>query len=136
MFLLDTYACIRILNGSSSNVVDQFRTCDPADISLCSVVKAELFFGARNSSRVEENLLLLHRFFELFVCYSFDDVCAAQYGITRSVLKRSGQLIGPNDMMIAAIAQANDLTLVTHNTGEFSQARFLNAICAASQCRS
>jgi tRNA(fMet)-specific endonuclease VapC len=31
----------------------------------------------------------------------------------------TGNVIGPNDLMIAAIAQANNLTLVTHNTGEF-----------------
>jgi tRNA(fMet)-specific endonuclease VapC len=85
------------------------------------VVKAELLYGPRRSSRVADNLRLLHRFFRPFVCLPFDDRCAEHYGMIRADLARLGQPIGPNDLLIAATARAHDLVLVTHNTEEFSR---------------
>ena len=48
----------------------------------------------------------------------FDDVAAHSYGVIRAALETAGQSIGPNDTLIAAIALANGLTVVTHNTRE------------------
>lgn len=121
MYLLDTNACIRILNNSSEPLVRNLRQHAPSEIRLCSIVKAELVHGARRSARIAENLQLLQHFFEPFTCLPFDDVCAEQYGIIRADLAREGALIGPNDLMIAATARAYDLILVTHNVGEFSR---------------
>ena len=56
-----------------------------------------------------------------FVSLPFDDLGAKQCGPIRAELKRQGRPIGPNDLFIAATAHACDLTLVTHNTREFSQ---------------
>jgi tRNA(fMet)-specific endonuclease VapC len=88
---------------------------------MCSTVKAELHYGARHSSKPAENLRLLHDFFLPFRSHLFDDSCAEHYGIIRNELSRTGKPIGPNDLMIAATAIANDLILVTHNTDEFSR---------------
>jgi tRNA(fMet)-specific endonuclease VapC len=52
---------------------------------------------------------------------AFEDVAAEKYAYIRADLARRGQLIGPNDLMIAAICIANDVTLVTHNTAEFGR---------------
>jgi tRNA(fMet)-specific endonuclease VapC len=82
-------------------------------------VKAELYHGARRSSRVAENLSLLGRFFQPFVSLPFDDRCAEHHGQIRTGLEREGRPIGPNDLMIAATARAHGLTLVTHNSAEF-----------------
>ncbi len=56
----------------------------------------------------------------LFLCHS-DDQCAEHYGVIRAELERAGTPIGPNDLMIAATAKAHDITLVSHNTREFSR---------------
>ena len=56
-----------------------------------------------------------------FVSLPFDDRTAVEYGRLRDHLGRLGLLIGPNDLLIAAIALANGLTLVTHNTKEFGR---------------
>lgn len=119
MFLLDTNACIRILNNTSPSVVAQLARHSPSEILLSSIVKAELLFGARKSARVEQNLDLLARFFAPFATAPFDDACAEHYGTIRSDLERSGRPIGPNDMLIAATARARDAVLVTANVAEF-----------------
>ncbi len=121
MYLLDTNACIRVLNDSSRPLVSRLRQHHPSEIRLCSVVKGELVYGARRSSRPAENLRLLSPFFTPFISLPFDDRCAEHYGEIRHDLQRAGTLIGPNDLLIAATATGHDATLITHNTREFSR---------------
>ncbi len=121
MYLLDTNACIRILNNSSTPLVARLRQRNPEEIYFSSVVKAELIYGAHRSSRAADNLRLLQRFFEPFISLPFDDRCADQYGRIRNELERAGISIGPNDLMIAVTATAYDLILVTNNTREFGR---------------
>lgn len=121
MFLLDTNACVRILNGSSPRVAARLQATTASEVRLCAVVKAELLYGARKSARVEDNLRLLRRFFAPLVSLPFDDRCGEEAGLIRLDLERSGRPIGPNDLLIAATARANDLVLVTHNQREFER---------------
>lgn len=127
MYLLDTNACIALLNGTSAPLADWLRRRQPSDVCLCSVVKAELLFGAHHSARVNENLRVLERFSESFRSLPFDDAAAAHYATIREDLERRGEPIGANDLMIAAIAAANDATLLTANVGEFSRVIGLRA---------
>lgn len=121
MFLLDTNACIKILNNASPLLISRLKSHHPSELKLSAVVKGELLYGARKSSRPAENLRVLMDFFEPFRSLPFDDSCSEQYGLIRSELERLGRPIGPYDMMIAATALANELTLVTHNVDEFSR---------------
>jgi tRNA(fMet)-specific endonuclease VapC len=118
-FLLDTNACIRILNNSHQGLVDRLRKETPASVLLCSVVKAELLYGARKSGQVAKNLTALERFFAPLESVAFDDEAAEHYGLIRADLSRDNTPIGANDLQIAAIARAHDLTVVTNNTREF-----------------
>lgn len=121
MYLLDSNVCIHLLNNQHSEIEKHFRKASPSEIALCSIVKAELLFGARHSKRVEANLQLLNYFFSPLSNLPFDDRCAEEYGLIRADLSAQGKIIGPNDLLIAAIARANDAVLVTHNTKEFSR---------------
>jgi tRNA(fMet)-specific endonuclease VapC len=121
IYLLDTNVCIRLLNQKHPAILQHFRRHRPADIALCSVVKAELLYGARRSQRVDANLQLLNAFFAPLQSLPFDDACAEHYGEIHADLLSLGKPIGPNDTLIAAIARTHDLTLVTHNTEEFSR---------------
>lgn len=97
----------------------------PADVALCSVVKAELLFGALRSERKDSNLQLLQQLFAPLYSFEFDDNAAAHYAEIRADLTAQGNLIVANDLMIAAIARANQATLITHNTSEFSRVQGL-----------
>jgi len=121
IYLLDSNACIQLLNDKHPVILQHFRQHSPAEIALCSVVKAELLFGAYRSGRVEANLQRLKIFFEPLQNLLFDDECADHYARIRADLHARGQLIGGNDMLIAAIARAHNAILVTHNTREFSR---------------
>lgn len=121
MYLLDTNACIRILSGSSPILIDHLRTVPRSQVRLSSVVKAELLYGARKSSRAANNLRLLERFFDTIASLPFDDRCAEEYGVLREELDRAGTPIGPNDLLIAATARAHRAILITHNVREFSR---------------
>jgi len=119
MYLMDSNVCINSLNGNQEIIKQHFLSHAPSEIALCSIVKAELLFGARNSQRMDANLQRLSLFFAPFKSLPFDDRCADEYGLIRSDLKAQGKLIGPNDMLIAAVARAHNAILVTHDTGEF-----------------
>ena len=121
IYLLDTNVCIHLLNEKHKVILQHFRRHIPADIALCSVVKAELLYGARRSQRVAANLQWLKAFFAPLQSLPFDDECAEHYGQIHADLLTLGKPIGPNDTLIAAIARAHDATLITHNTGEFSR---------------
>lgn len=121
-WLLDTSICVPLINrtGETSDPAAQ-RLLDrsPGSVYLCSVVKAELYFGARNSSRVAENLQRVTAFCDAFQSLPFDDAAAGQYGVIRADLRREGRMIGANDLMIASIALSCGMTLVTRNAAEF-----------------
>lgn len=119
--LLDTNVCIHLLNERHPAILKHFRQHSPIDIALCSVVKAELLYGARRSQRLEANLQLLRAFFAPLQSLPFDDDCAEHYGQIHADLLAQGKPIGPSDTLIAAIARAHDAILITHNTGEFSR---------------
>jgi tRNA(fMet)-specific endonuclease VapC len=63
----------------------------------------------------------LERFFSAMTSLPMDDAAAYEYGRIRAHLELRGTPIGSYDMLIASIALANDLTVVTHNTAEFGR---------------
>ena len=126
MYLLDTNTCIRFLNGTSLPVQARFRASSPNLLKLCSLVKAELLYGAAHSSHPHRNLDLMERFFAGYESFPFDDAAAAAYGRIRQDLAAAGTPIGPIDLLIAAVAVSRNLVLVSHNTREFSRVPNLN----------
>ncbi len=122
---MDTNACIRLLNQKSTPLARKLASVPKSDVALSSITKAELYYGAYRSERREANLSLLQRFFQEFATLPFDEKCEEVYGLARAELALAGTPIGPNDLLIAAIALANGFTLVTHNTREFSRVKGL-----------
>lgn len=120
-YLLDTNICIGLLNNKDSIFITNLQKLSPDDVFLCSIVKAELVFGAKKSLQREKNEKKLKIFFNEFECLPFDDHSAEAYGEIRSYLEQSGNFIGSNDLLIAATAIAHNLILITRNVREFSR---------------
>jgi tRNA(fMet)-specific endonuclease VapC len=128
MLMPDTNAWIKMLNPEESPVKARFREADPEDICFCSIVKAELYFGAYNSARKIKNMTLLERLFQQYASLPFDDASAKIYGKVRAELNAKGTPIGPNDLLIAAIALRHDAILVTNNVREFERVQDLKLV--------
>lgn len=120
-YLLDTNTCIRFLNKRVPVLIQRFVDTPDEDICVCSIVKAEMFFGSMKSQHPERNRAIQEKFFARYPSLSFDDAAAYVYADIRRNLEQRGTLIGPNDMLIASIARANHLILVTANEREFSR---------------
>lgn len=120
-YLLDTNACIRYLNGQSDGIRRMLEALSHGEAVLCSVVRAELLYGALKSAQPERNAERLAHFFRGFPCLPFDEAASDAYAEIRLRLEKVGKPVGPNDLLIAAIARASRLTLVTHNAREFGR---------------
>ncbi|MDI9637794.1 type II toxin-antitoxin system VapC family toxin [Oscillatoria amoena NRMC-F 0135] len=120
-YLLDTNVCIIYLKGRNLNLKQRLEATPVQEIAICSIVKAELCFGAMKSANPERNFALQQKFLTQFVSLPFDDLAATTFGVIRSQLETNGTRIGAYDLQIAAIALTNNLTLVTHNTREFER---------------
>ncbi len=117
MWHVDTNIVIAYLKGDKA-VAAQFKAHLP-DVVISSLVLAELLYGARASARAAENIERLKQFLQIVSVADFDQASAESYSHIRLALRRKGRPIGEVDTLIAAIALANNATLVTHNTKHF-----------------
>ena len=127
-FLIDTDACIAFLDGADVRLRDRWLGTPSNDLALCSVVKTELYRGAWGSSDPVGVLARLEHFMAPFRSLPYDDRAAERCGEIISTLARSGRSIGQSDCMIAAIALAEDLTVVTRNLRHFRRVRGLKVV--------
>ena len=123
-FLLDTNACIVLLNQTSQALATRVREQLPSDIGLPAPVVFELYYGAYKSKQTVQNLELLDRM--AFETVPFDAGDARAAGAVRSQLEAAGRPIGPYDLLIAGQALARGLILITANTREFQRVNGLD----------
>ncbi len=91
------------------------------DVAVSSITKAEMFYGSAKSQTPEISRQKQEEFLKTIQSIVFDDAAARAYGDIRADLERRGLPISGNDLLIAAIAMAHDLIVVTHNTAEFQR---------------
>jgi len=85
-YLLDTNACVECLRNRNAGVVARFQSCSPRELRLCSVVVAELCYGAYKSPKPAANLTLVQTFATPLISVPFDDLAADVYGRIRADL--------------------------------------------------
>jgi tRNA(fMet)-specific endonuclease VapC len=102
-------------------VTQRLAQHQPEEMFLCTVTQLELYYGAYRGTKTESNLSKLEQSFSQFVILNFEPSAAKIAGRVRSQLNRLGTPIGGYDLQIAAIALAENLILVTHNTSEFDR---------------
>ncbi len=117
-YLLDTDTCVDILRNHR-RVVDRLKQTSPADVMISTMTEAELRFGCLRSERPEVNLNLLAQFISLIRVLPFDRKAADEHAYLRQ--KLAPKPIGAEDLVIASIARAEQLKLITGNTREFER---------------
>ena len=121
MFLLDTNICVFLMKNKFPAATQKLLRMDPADIAVSAVTVYELEYGAAKSQWPEKNRNNVKLFLSPFSILPFDSSDAITAGEIRQLLEKAGTPIGPYDLQIAAQGLARGLTVVTHNTGEFSR---------------
>jgi tRNA(fMet)-specific endonuclease VapC len=121
MYMLDTDICIYIIRRKPAGVLKYFQRLQPGELSMSAITFAELMNGAKKSRHVEENIAKLNELAELLEIIPFDKKAAIAYGNVRSALEKKGQILGSNELLIAAHAVSLDWILVTNNEKEFDR---------------
>jgi tRNA(fMet)-specific endonuclease VapC len=124
-FLLDTNICIYIRRKKPEEVLRRFRTLKQGEAVLSVITFGELVYGAEKSAQRAAALEMLRELGQMIPVLSLPETAADAYGTIRAELERKGQMIGNNDLWIAAHAKAAGLTLVTNNEREFQRVRGL-----------
>lgn len=119
-YLLDTNTLIYYFKGLG-NVKERLLVCQPSEIVLSSVVYYELQVGILKSTSPQKRIAQLAILKNQVSWVDFDEKSAQATAQIRVDLERIGKPIGSYDVQIAGMAIANDLVLVTHNTGEFGR---------------
>ncbi len=124
-YLLDTNICIYIRQKRSEEVLRRFRKLRPGEAVLSVITYGELLYGAAKSEQRAAALERLRELVNLLPALSLPETTGEAYGMIRAQLESKGEMIGNNDLWIAAHAVAARLTLVTNNEKEFRRVRGL-----------
>ncbi len=125
IYYLDSNICVYFLKGLYHSIMENIQNTNPNNIKIPFIVKAELLYGAEKSQHKAKNLANINRFLEPFEIIPFDDDCSIIYSKIRSAMELRGDIIGPNDYIIAATVLAKNGILVTNNTKEFERVKSL-----------
>ena len=125
MYYFDSDTSIEFLRGKLPQTYQIMQSSSPRLFGIPAIVEAELRFGAANSNNPEENRLLVERFLSAFTIIPFDSIAAKTYAEIRLDLQKHGNIIGPNDLLIAATAKANNAVLISNNVRVFSRVKGL-----------
>ena len=121
-YLLDTNACIALINGTEANVRRRFQraVARQSVVLLSSIVAFELWYGVAKSQRKDSNRQRLEAFFAGPLEWAlFDEDDAQAAGTVRAELETAGTPIGAYDVLLAGQARRRGAILVTSNTKEF-----------------
>jgi tRNA(fMet)-specific endonuclease VapC len=124
--MLDTNICSYIIRNKPETIKEKLKMIEKNNtIALSSIVASELFYGAKKKGS-EKLYDLVLTFVENFEIFDFDKNSALAYAKIRVDLESRGNIIGSNDLLIAAHAKGCDAILVTNNTREFEKVNGLS----------
>lgn len=120
-YMLDTNACIGVINGNPSTLRKRLLLEDPGQVAISQLVRYELEIGVCNSTQPEKNRANLLHFLKYVRALDWGEAQATEAAQIRCEQARKGRPIGHYDTLIAAHARSLDVILITHNTREFGR---------------
>ena len=127
-YLLDTNACIALINGKPATVRHRFQKAveSGAEVAVSTIAVFELWYGVEKSEQKEANTGRLQTFLAgPITLIGFEDEDAKSSGTIRAALEKAGKPIGAYDLLMSAQAVRHKLILVTANGKEFSRVKDL-----------
>jgi len=125
-YLLDTNICIYIIKQNPISVLQRFQALSVGEIGMSTITYGELLYGAEKSQHPIKNRRILDEITSLIPTLPIPTKAGNYYGKIRQHLEKKGNLIGNNDLWIAAHCLALDLKLVTNNQKEFARVPHLS----------
>jgi tRNA(fMet)-specific endonuclease VapC len=119
--MLDADICSHVMKSTNDTLLQRLQKIPVSDVCVSVVTKSELLYGVEISPRRRQDESALNAFLGYIEVLDFPDQSSPHYAQIRAHLKKSGTMIGANDLFIAAHARSLGLILVTHNTREFSR---------------
>ncbi len=119
-YLLDTNIVIYVMKRRPIEVLDTFNA-NASRMAISSITLAELMHGVEKSSRPTSNFAAVEDFCSRLEVLPYTAKAAQHYGSIRAALERAGQIIGVNDLHIAAHARSEGLIVASNNISEFSR---------------
>ncbi len=124
--MLDTDTCSYIMRRSPASVLKKLAKVPIDDVCISVITKSELLYGVEVSPKRQQDEAALEAFLRHVEVLDFPDEASLHYAKIRADLKERGAMIGANDLLIAAHARSQNLTLITNNTREFRRVRNLS----------
>jgi tRNA(fMet)-specific endonuclease VapC len=119
-YLLDTNIVIYVLKRRPKEVLEIFNR-NASRMAISSITLSELIYEAEKSSNVDKNLEAIEEFVSHLDVLPYDAKASQHYGQIKAALEKRGEIIGENDIHIAAHAISQGLILVTNNLREFKR---------------
>jgi tRNA(fMet)-specific endonuclease VapC len=119
-YLLDTNIVIYVLKRRPKEVLEIFNR-NASRMAISSITLSELIYGAEKSPNVDKNLEAIEEFVSHLDVLPYDVKASQHYGQIKAALEKRGEIIGENDIHIAAHAISQGLILVTNNLQEFKR---------------
>jgi tRNA(fMet)-specific endonuclease VapC len=120
-YLLDTNICIYIRRERPQAVLNRFKVLPPGSTAISVITYGELTYGVRKSLEPRKAMMILEELIALIPVMPLAVDVAEAYGAIRADLAARGELIGNNDLWIAAHARSLKMILVTNNENEFQR---------------
>jgi len=118
-YLLDTNICVYIRRQRPAELLVRFAKLEPGEAAISVITYGELLFGAEKGPERTRSLAQLDELTSVLPVLQLPMEAGPIYGAVRAELAARGEMIGGNDLWIAAHAKAANLTLVTNNEREF-----------------
>ena len=123
--MLDTNICIYIRQKRPEDLLRRFQRLRQGEAAISVITYGELLYGAQKSTQRTSATERLRELMMLLPALALPETAAASYGKIRAELELKGEMIGNNDLWIAAHALTADLILITNNESEFRRVRGL-----------
>ena len=118
-YLLDTDICSAYVKGNAA-VFGRFLQYG-GNLHISTITLGELLTWGLRANAAPRRLAKIREFLELVSVLDVTPEVAWKFGEIRAALLDAGGRVPEMDLMIAASALNNNLTVVTHNTADFAQ---------------